>query len=123
MKTRASTWRAVLTQPVIVYVLAGYFAVYAALFLTPVFLNSDRVMQFPRYIPTYDPIGNDWQFMRTYGWTNYQEGAVDRLVGTGRYVISYAHNPTSIPPEQILSAHEFGRLRVTVLKTWDNDPS
>ena len=65
----------------------------------------------------------DWQFMRTYGWTNYQEGAVDRLVGTGRYVISYAHNPTSIPPEQILSAHEFGRLRVTVLKTWDKDPS
>ena len=65
----------------------------------------------------------DWQFMRTYGWTNYQEGAVNRLVGTGRYVISYAHNPTSIPPEQILTAHEFGRLRVTVLKTWDKDPS
>ena len=65
----------------------------------------------------------DWQFMRTYGWSNYQEGAVNRLVGTGRYVISYAHNPTSIPPEQILTAHEFGRLRVTVLKTWDKDPS
>ena len=65
----------------------------------------------------------DWQFMRTYGWTNYQEGAVDRLVGTGRYVISYAHNPTRIPPDEILSAHEFGRLRVTVLKTWGKDPS
>ena len=64
MKTRASTWRAVLTQPVIVYVLAGYFAVYAALFLIPVFLNSDRVMQFPRYIPAYDPIGVDWRNTR-----------------------------------------------------------
>ena len=65
----------------------------------------------------------DWQFMRTFGWTNYQEGAVNRLVGTGRYVISYAHNPTSISPDEILSVHEFGRLRVTVLRTWDKDPS
>ena len=61
--------------------------------------------------------------MRTYGWTNYQEGVVNRLVGTGRYVISYAHVPTRIPLENILSAHEFGRLRVTVLRTWDKDPS
>ena len=65
----------------------------------------------------------DWQLMRTFGWTNYQEGAVNRLVGTGRYVISYAHNPTRIPLEKILSVREFGRLRVTVLKTWDKDPS
>ena len=65
----------------------------------------------------------DWQFMRTFGWTNYQEGAVNRLVGTGRYVISYAHNPTSISPDEILSVHEFGRLRVTVLRTWDKDPA
>ena len=65
----------------------------------------------------------DWQFMRTYGWSNYQEGTVNRRVGTGRYVISYASNPTSFPPEEIVSAQEFGRLRVTVLKTWDKDPS
>ena len=65
MKTRVSNWRTVLTQPVIVYVLAGYFAIYAAFFLIPVFLNSDRVMQFPRYIPTYDPIGNDWQISKS----------------------------------------------------------
>ena len=77
IRTRASTWRAVLTQPVIVYVLAGYFAVYAALFLIPVFLNSDRVMQFPRYIPTYDPIGNDWQIIRAN---------VEAWVTTGKFL-------------------------------------
>lgn len=64
MKPRASMWLAVLTQPVIVYVLAGYFAVYVSFFLLPVFLNSDRVMQFPHYIPTYDPIGNDWRISK-----------------------------------------------------------
>lgn len=63
----------------------------------------------------------DWQFMRTYGWSNYQEGTINRLVGTGRYVISYANTPSRIPPEEILSAHEFGRLRVTMLKTWGKD--
>lgn len=65
----------------------------------------------------------DWQFMRTYGWANYQEGTVERRVGTGRYVISYASNPTSFPPEEIVLAREFGRLRVTILKTWDKNPS
>ena len=83
IETRASTWRAVLTQPVIVYVLAGYFAVYAALFLTPVFLNSDRVMQFPRYIPTYDPIGVDWRNTRAN---------VEAWVTTGKSL-----DPTLIP--------------------------
>ena len=75
MKTRALPWRAVLTQPVIVYVLAGYFAVYAALFLIPVFLNSDRVMQFPQYIPTYDPIGGDWRNIR---------GNLETWISTGK---------------------------------------
>lgn len=64
MKPCASPWLAVFTQPVIVYVLAAYFAVYAAFFLIPVFLNSDRVMHFPHYIPTYDPIGNDWRISK-----------------------------------------------------------
>ncbi|GBL19688.1 hypothetical protein EMGBS3_13940 [Anaerolineaceae bacterium] len=32
-------WLAVLTQPVIVYVLAGYFAVYVAFFCYPYFLT------------------------------------------------------------------------------------
>ena len=57
---------AVLTQPVIVFVLAGYIAVYGSLFLATVFLNSDRVMHFPHYIPTYDPIGGDWRNNRAY---------------------------------------------------------
>ena len=57
---------AVLTQPVIVFVLAGYFAVYGSFFLASVFLNSDRVMHFPHYIPTYDPIGGDWRNNRAY---------------------------------------------------------
>ncbi len=83
MKPRASTWLAVLTQPVIVYVLAGYFAVYAAFFLLPVFLNSDRVMQFPQYIPTYDPIGVDWQNTRAN---------VEAWVTTGKSL-----DPTLIP--------------------------
>lgn len=64
MKPCASPWLAVFTQPVIVYVLAAYFAVYAACFLIPVFLNSDQVMHFPHYIPTYDPIGNDWRISK-----------------------------------------------------------
>ena len=60
MKTRKVPWLTALTQPAIVYLLAGYIVVYGCFFLVPVFLNSDRVMQFPQYIPTYDPIGNDW---------------------------------------------------------------
>ena len=65
----------------------------------------------------------DWQFMRSYGWTNYQEGAVNRAVGTGRYVISYLHEPNRMPLDKIRSVHEFGRLRVTVLQSWAQDPS
>ena len=65
----------------------------------------------------------DWQFLRAYGWTNYQEGAVNRAVGTGRYVISYLHEPNRMPLDKIGSVHEFGRLRVTVLQSWAQDPS
>ena len=83
MKPRASTWLAALTQPVIVYVLAGYFAVYVAFFLMPVFLNSDQVMQFPQYIPTYDPIGVDWRNTRAN---------VEAWVTTGKSL-----DPTLIP--------------------------
>lgn len=66
LKNCASPWLAVFTQPLIVYVLAGYFAVYGSFFLAPVFLNSDEVMHFPHYIPTYDPIGGDWRNNRAY---------------------------------------------------------
>ena len=83
LKNRASPWLAVFLQPVIVYLLAAYFAVYAAFFLIPVFVNSDQVMQFPQYIPTYDPIGVDWRNTRAN---------VEAWVTTGKSL-----DPTLIP--------------------------
>ena len=66
MKSGCLGYNAVLSRPVFVYVLASYCAVYAACFLLPVFLNSDRVMRFPQYIPIYEPIGGDWRNNRAY---------------------------------------------------------
>ncbi len=75
MKTRKMPWLTALTQPAIVYLLAGYVVVYGCFFLVPVFLNSDRVMQFPHYIPTYDPIGGDWRNIR---------GNLETWISTGK---------------------------------------
>ena len=75
LKIRKVLWLTALTQPAIVYLLAGYVVVYGCFFLVPVFLNSDRVMQFPHYIPTYDPIGGDWRNIR---------GNLETWISTGK---------------------------------------
>ena len=76
LKIRKVLWLTALTQPAIVYLLAGYVVVYGCFFLVPVFLNSDRVMQFPHYIPTYDPIGNDWRISKSNLESWYATGSL-----------------------------------------------
>ena len=76
LKIRKVPWLTALTQPAIVYLLAGYVVVYGCFFLVPVFLNSDRVMQFAQYIPTYDPIGNDWRISKSNLESWYATGSL-----------------------------------------------
>jgi hypothetical protein len=52
-----------LNLPVSVWFVTGFLVVYAALFLSPVFLNSDRTMvYFNRFLPNANPIGSDMNY-------------------------------------------------------------
>lgn len=52
----------ILELPVITWVLLGFLVIYLLLFLSPVFLNANRAMNyFTAYIPNLNPIGNDLQ--------------------------------------------------------------
>ncbi len=56
----------------------------------------------------------DFEFSRRYGLMNYKEGQLQRGITNGKYVISYAHEPNKLKPEQIAEEKYFGRLRVTI---------
>ncbi|RPJ27464.1 MAG: DUF2029 domain-containing protein [Chloroflexi bacterium] len=50
----------VINQPVLTWVLIGFFIAYILFFISPMFLNSNlRMTYFNRYIPDKFPIGND----------------------------------------------------------------
>jgi hypothetical protein len=52
-----------LDLPVSVWFVIGFLAVYIALFVSPVFLNSDRSMvYFNRFLPNQNPIGSDMNY-------------------------------------------------------------
>jgi hypothetical protein len=52
-----------LALPVSVWFVIGFLAVYAWLFVSPVFLNSDRSMvYFNRFLPNQNPIGSDLNY-------------------------------------------------------------
>jgi hypothetical protein len=53
--------------PVAAWVVAGFLIVYFLFFLSPVFLNAERVMHFPnKYIPSFNPIGLDIRYVARY---------------------------------------------------------
>lgn len=56
-----------LNLPVSVWFVAGFFVVYILLFLSPVFLNTDRTMvYFNRFLPNRYPIGFDMNYTLDY---------------------------------------------------------
>lgn len=57
--------------------------------------------------------GFDYELERLYGLRNVQEGVQDRKIGSGVYMISYAHDDT-VKQDWPLSEHtDFGRIRVS----------
>jgi hypothetical protein len=65
--------------------------------------------------PMTEGRGFDYEFLRSYGLTNYQEGIQLRTFGTGRYLITYAFKD----PPQVggqIDHYFFGRLRVSVVE-------
>jgi hypothetical protein len=65
--------------------------------------------------PMTDGRGFDYEFLRSYGLTNYQEGIQLRTFGTGRFLITYAFKDPPQVGEQI-DHYFFGRLRVSVVE-------
>lgn len=57
----------------------------------------------------------DYELLRRYDLYNLQEGVQTRTFGEGRYLVNYSFDP---PPEvdgDLVEAHLFGRIRVTVV--------
>jgi hypothetical protein len=52
------------------WAVVGYVTAYLLLFALPIFLNSDRVMLFPQYVPIEKPIGYDlhWMLRSARSW-------------------------------------------------------
>ncbi len=48
------------------FILAGLVAAFLLFFISPVFLNSDRVMKFPEYVPMANPVGLDLNYVLEY---------------------------------------------------------
>lgn len=55
----------------------------------------------------------DYEFLRVYGLSNYQEGIQHRKVGTGRYIISYTNDHTKKFSSEV---YYFGRLKVNIIQ-------
>jgi hypothetical protein len=53
--------------PVAAWVLVGFLIVYFLFFLSPIFLNAERIMYYPnKYIPNFNPIGLDIRDVTRY---------------------------------------------------------
>jgi hypothetical protein len=57
----------------------------------------------------------DFELSRVYGLTNTQEGIQERSTNSPRYIVSYAFKRPSRVPGMNATAHDFGRIRVTIL--------
>lgn len=66
--------------------------------------------------PMTEGRGYDYELLRQYGLTNYQEGKQLRTFGTGRYLLTYAfEKPPQIKGRRVTN-YIFGRLRVSVVE-------
>ncbi len=43
----------------------------------------------------------DYEFLRSYGLRNYQEGIQQRTFGSGRYLVNYAFKPAPALPGEV----------------------
>ena len=56
----------------------------------------------------------DYDLLRRYGLLNSQEGMEPRTFGTGRYLVTYAFEPSPKIPGVSLQDFYFGRIRVSI---------
>lgn len=66
MKIWIRPWKKVIRSHPVLWVLAGFLVVFLLFFVFPVFLNWDRDMAFPRYIPSDKEIGDDLRLYLNY---------------------------------------------------------
>jgi len=58
----------------------------------------------------------DYELLREYGLTNYQEGIQLRTFGNGRYLVTYAFEKKPQVAEGNITHYIFGRLRVSIVE-------
>jgi hypothetical protein len=73
--------------------------------------------KYEKWYPAPYTIGRayDYMFLRAYGLSNSQEGAQLRSFGGGRYLITYAFEPSPVMNGDSTRDYLFGRLRVTIV--------
>ena len=69
------------------------------------------------YYPSVYTTGRsfDYELERLYGVRNTQEGVQDRTIGSGQYVISYAHDQSALTSFTTTKSVYFGRIKVSEL--------
>jgi hypothetical protein len=69
-----------------------------------------------RWYPAPMTLGRsfDFELRRRFGLTNQQEGVQLRTFGTGRYLVTYAFEPSPRVSEMTVTDRYFGRLRVSI---------
>jgi len=58
----------------------------------------------------------DYELLREYGLTNYQEGVQLRTFGNGRYLVTYVFKKPPQVTEGSITHYIFGRLRVSIVE-------